>query len=292
MLQAQLLTAMVTPFDRELHVDYDKAADLARYLVRQGSQGLVVCGTTGESPTLSKEEKLELFRCVRAAVPGVPLWAGTGSYDTAASVALTKAAAATGVDGILAVAPYYNKPTQEGLYQHYKAIAGASDLPVMVYNIPGRSVINILPATMARLAEIQNIRALKEATGNMNQMAELRRALPEEFVIYSGDDSMTLPMLALGAQGVVSVAAHLIGPAMREMLAAWEAGERAKALELHLQLYPVFTGLFFTTSPVPVKTALSMLGMEMGGFRLPLVELDPAEREVLAKLLKDHGIMA
>lgn len=285
------MTAMVTPFDEQLRVDYGQAAELARYLVSQGSQGLVVCGTTGESPTLSKEEKLELFRCVRSAVPDISVWAGTGSYDTAASVALTKAAAATGVDGIMAVAPYYNKPPQEGLYQHFKAIAAASELPVMVYNIPGRSSVNILPATMARLAAIENIKALKEASGNINQMSELKRVLPEDFVIYSGDDSLTLPLMALGAQGIISVASHLIGPAMLEMVNAWAAGDHARALALHLRLYPVFTGIFFVTSPIPVKTALDLLGMKMGGLRPPLVELSPAEREVLIKLLRDNGIM-
>ena len=292
-LDARLLTAMVTPYDQDLQVDYDKAAELARYLVKQGSQGLVVSGTTGESPTLSREEKLELFRCVRQAVGSdISVWAGTGLHDTVASVALTKAASATGVDGILGVAPYYNKPPQEGLYQHYRAIAAATSLPVMIYNIPSRTGINILPATMARLAEIENIVALKESSGSMDQMSQLKRLLPDNFVIYSGDDAITLPMMALGAHGVVSVASHLVGPNLADMVAAVAQGDFQRAQQLHLQLYPVFTGLFFTTSPIPVKSALNLLGHEVGGFRAPLSALSTAEEEQLIQLMQENGLLA
>jgi len=203
----RVLTAMITPFNRDMAVDYNIARKLARHLAQSGSDGLVVCGTTGESPTLTKEEKIELFRVVVEEVGGqAVVIAGTGGYNTASSIELTQAAEKVGVDGVLQVCPYYNKPSQEGLYQHFKAIASSTHLPVMLYNVPARTSVNILPATLARLAEISNIIAIKEAAGSIDQVGELRCNLPDGFDIYSGDDSFTLPMLALGAKGVVSVA--------------------------------------------------------------------------------------
>ncbi|MEW6425308.1 MAG: 4-hydroxy-tetrahydrodipicolinate synthase [Bacillota bacterium] len=288
----RVLTAMVTPFDKDMAVNYDLARKLARHLAESGSDGLVVAGTTGESPTLSKEEKIELFRVIVEEVGGQAIvLAGTGSYDTAGSAALTQAAEKVGVDGVMLVAPYYNKPSQEGLYQHFKTIAKSTNLPVLLYNIPGRTGVNMLPATVARLAEIDNIVAIKEAAGSMDQVSELRRLLPDHFAIYSGDDSLTLPMLSLGARGVVSVAAHVVGPRIKEMVNAFMAGNVTLATQIHLQLYPIFKGLFITTNPVPVKAALNMLGQQVGPPRLPLVEATPAEKESVKKVLSELKLL-
>jgi 4-hydroxy-tetrahydrodipicolinate synthase len=288
----RVLTAMVTPFEKDFSVNFDLAGKLARYLVQSGSDGLVVSGTTGESPTLSSEEKIELFRVIVEEVGGeATVIAGTGSYDTAGSVNLTRAAERVGVDGLLLVAPYYNKPSQEGLYQHYKAVAKSTNLPVMLYNIPGRTGVNVLPETVARLAEIDNIVALKEAAGSMDQVSELRRLLPDNFAIYSGDDSLTLPMMALGAKGVVSVAAHVVGPRLKEMVNAFLAGNFTLATQIHQELFPVFKGLFITTNPVPVKAALNLLGWQVGIPRLPLVKATVAEKESIKRMLSEAKLL-
>jgi len=288
----RVLTAMVTPFEKDFSVNFDLARKLARYLVQSGSDGLVVSGTTGESPTLSSEEKIELFRVIVEEVGGeVTVIAGTGSYNTAGSVGLTQAAERVGVDGLLLVAPYYNKPSQEGLYQHYKAVAKSTNLPVMLYNIPGRTGVNVLPETVARLAEIDNIVALKEAAGSMDQVSELRRLLPDNFAIYSGDDSLTLPVMALGAKGVVSVAAHVVGPRLKEMVNAFLAGNFTLATQIHQELFPVFKGLFITTNPVPVKAALNLLGWQVGTPRLPLVKATVAEKESIKRMLSEAKLL-
>lgn len=284
----RILTAMVTPMNAALEVDYVEAKRLARYLIEHGSDGIVVSGTTGESPTLSKEEKLELFKVVKEAVGsrGIVI-AGIGSNSTAGSVELAALAAATGVDGVMAVVPYYNKPTQEGMFRHFQAIAQATPLPVMLYNVPGRTSANLLPTTVKRLAEIPNIVALKEAAGSMDQVSELKRLVPSDFKVYSGDDSLTLPMLAMGCSGIVSVAAHVIGDEMKKMVDAWFAGDTVTATKWHLKLYPMFKGLFFITNPVPVKTMVNMLGLKAGGVRLPLVDATPEEEKFIAQLLAD-----
>ena len=288
----RVLTAMVTPFEKDFSVNFDLAGKLARYLVQSGSDGLVVSGTTGESPTLSSEEKIELFRVIVEEVGGeATVIAGTGSYDTAGSVNLTRAAERVGVDGLLLVAPYYNKPSQEGLYQHYKAVAKSTNLPVMLYNIPGRTGVNVSPETVARLAEIDNIVALKEAAGSMDQVSELRRLLPDNFAIYSGDDSLTLPVMALGAKGVVSVAAHVVGPRLKEMVNAFLAGNFTLATQIHQELFPVFKGLFITTNPVPVKAALNLLGWQVGTPRLPLVKATVAEKESIKRMLSEAKLL-
>jgi len=288
----RVLTAMITPFRKDLSIDYDQVKKLARYLVQSGSDGLVISGTTGESPTLTKEEKIELFRVIVEEVGGdAVVIAGTGSNNTAASVELTQAAEKVGADGIMLVGPYYNKPTQEGLYQHFKTIAESTNLPVLLYNIPGRSAVNILPQTVARLAEIDNIVAIKEASGSLEQVTELRRLLPDSFAIYSGDDSLTLPILSLGGRGIVSVASHIIGDKIAEMVNAYTAGNVTMAAKIHCSLFPVFKGLFFITSPVPVKTALNMLGWQVGGPRLPLVDANTEEKEFVKKLLTDAKLL-
>ena len=288
----RMLTAIVTPFNKDLSVDFEQVKKLARHLVQSGSDGLVVAGTTGESPTLSKDEKVELFRVVVEEVGGdAVVVAGTGGNDTAAGVELTRAAEKVGVDGVMLVGPYYNKPSQEGLYQHFKTIAASTNLPVMLYNIPGRTAVNILPQTVIRLAEIENVTAIKEASGSLDQASELRRALPDHFAMYSGDDSMTLPIMSLGGKGMVSVAAHIVGPRLKEMVNAFTSGNVTMATKIHCSLYPVFKGLFITTNPAPVKAALNMLGWKVGLPRLPLVDLNETEKDALKKVLSEAQLL-
>ncbi|OLN26993.1 4-hydroxy-tetrahydrodipicolinate synthase [Desulfosporosinus metallidurans] len=283
----RILTAMVTPMNEALEVDYEEAKRLAQYLVAHGSDGLVVCGTTGESPTVTAEEKLELFKVVKGALGKRPVIAGIGSYSTDASIAMARKAEKTGVDGVMAVVPYYNKPSQEGMFQHFKAIAEATSLPLMLYNVPGRTSANLMPATVKRLSEIRNIVALKEAAGSLDQVSELKRMLPSDFTVYSGDDSMTLPMLALGCSGIISVAAHVIGDEMKKMVDAWFAGDTALATKLHLELFPIFKGIFVTANPVPIKALLNMAGLKAGGVRLPLVNATQEEMKFLIDLMDD-----
>ena len=282
----RLLTAMVTPMFADGRVDYNGAEKLAHYLVDHGSDGIVVAGSTGESATLSVQEKLELFRVVAGAVgKKAKIVAGTGSNDTASSIELTKAAEKTGVHGAMLVGPYYNKPPQEGFYQHFSGIAAKTELPLILYNVPGRTASNILPATVARLASIPNIVALKEAAGQMEQVSELLRILPEDFTVYSGDDSLTLPMMAVGAHGVISVAGHIIGLEMQEMMAAYQAGNVKKAAELHRLLTPFFKVIFVTTNPIPIKAAVGLRGLPAGPTRLPLIEPTAAELEKIRTVM-------
>lgn len=283
----RILTAMVTPFNKNHQVDHKRAAELAARLVERGSDGLVVAGTTGESATLTTEEKLKLFETVVDAVGDrATVIAGCGSNATEASIALTRQAVSTGVHGILLVVPYYNKPPQEGLYQHFAAVAGATKLPVVLYNVPSRTGANLLPATVLRLArEVPNIVAVKEASGSLDQAAQILAGKPKEFHLYSGDDDLTLPLLALGASGVVSVAAHLVGPDMQRMIEAYLAGNVKLAAEIHLRLHPLFKGLFITTNPIPVKWALRYVGFDVGGVRLPLCEPSPEEQKAIKDLL-------
>jgi len=287
-----LLTAMITPYKDDGSVDYRKAGELAKKLADSGSDGVVVCGTTGESPVLSDEEKLGLFKAVVDAIGGkASVVAGTGSYSTAHSIHLTKLAEKAGVDGVMAVVPYYNKPPQEGLYQHFCSIASETALPVMLYNVPSRTSRNMEAETVVRLAELRNIVAVKEASGDMAQVAMIRANTPEDFIIYSGDDSLTLPILALGGSGVVSVAAHLVGRSLKQMIKCFAAGEIEKAREIHLSLMPLFKALFVTTNPIPIKAAVNMTGFKVGDPRLPLIGLDSNGRKLLKSRLADLGIL-
>lgn len=282
----RVLTAMVTPFHLDQSVNYEAAAQLAKYLVANGSDGLVVAGSTGESATLNKEEKLKLFSVVLAAVGSrATVIAGTGSNDTAASVALTCEAEKLGVHGAMLVGPYYNKPPQEGFYQHFKAIAAETQLPLIVYNVPGRTGSNILPGTIARLAEISNIVAVKEASGNVEQVAEIVRSTPDDFMVYSGDDSLTLPILAVGGTGIISVCGHVIGTQMQRMIEAYFEGDMAKAQQINAQLLPFFRAMFITTNPIPIKTAVNLLGLNGGTFRLPLIPATAGELEQIKKAM-------
>jgi len=278
---------MVTPFNENFEVDYEQARFLARYLVDNGSDGLVVVGTTGESPTLTFEEKVNMYRTVKEEVGDrATVIAGTGSNDTAGSISLTKAAEQVGVDAAMLVVPYYNKPSQDGLYSHFAAVAQAVSLPLMLYNVPGRTSSNLLPKTVGRLAEFENIVALKEAAGSTDQVTELKRILPPDFQVYSGDDSLTLPLLALGCEGIISVVAHVVGKEMQAMVKAFLEGRTAEAARIHCDLFPIFKGMFMTTNPVPIKAAVNMLGIKVGSVRLPLVEATPAEKAEIARLLE------
>jgi len=288
----RVITAMVTPFNKDLSINISQARKLARHLVQSGSDGLVISGTTGESPTLTSEEKIELYRAVVEEVGGkAAVIAGTGGNSTSESIALTQAAQKVGVDGVMLVVPYYNKPSQEGLYQHFKAVAESTNLPVILYNVPTRTATNLLPQTVVRLARISNIVAIKEAIGSMDQFSELRMSLPDNFAIYSGDDSLTLPVLALGGKGVISVVSHLVGERLQEMINAFTSGNTTLATEIHLELFPLFKGMFITTNPVPLKTALNLQGWQVGAPRLPLVEATSTEKESIKNLLESMKLI-
>jgi 4-hydroxy-tetrahydrodipicolinate synthase len=278
---------MVTPFGADGSVDLPLAEQLADHLVRHGSDGLVVCGTTGESPTLSWDEQHALLTAVKGAVAGrAVVLAGSGSNCTAEAVEATCAAAALGADGALVVVPYYNKPPQSGLEAHFRAIAeAAADLPLMLYNIPGRTSCHLEPHTVQRLMDRPNVVAFKAASGTTEEVQQLRALCGEQLDIYSGDDSLTLPMLAVGAAGVVSVASHLEGDRIQAMVQAFLAGKNADALAIHQQLLPLFKALFCTTNPIPVKAALELRGWAVGSPRLPLLPADSQVRERLSSIL-------
>jgi 4-hydroxy-tetrahydrodipicolinate synthase len=283
----RLITAMVTPFDGYGALDLVRAGELALHLLDNGSEALVVCGTTGESPTVPYDEKMKLFGAVVEAVGGrAPIIANAGDNCTADSVEFAKRVAKTGVDAIMAVVPYYNKPPQEGLYRHFRAIAEAVDLPVILYNIPGRCVINMEAATTLRLAgDVENIVAVKEASGNLGQIAAIIDGSPEGFEVLSGNDEDTLPMMGLGGTGVISVASHVAGPRLAKMVASHAAGDHTRALKLHLELLPLVKALFMTSNPIMVKDALAQTGFPVGTVRLPLVPPTEAQSAELARVL-------
>ena len=283
----RVVTAMVTPFDASGAVDLPLAGRLARHLVEQGSDGLVVSGTTGESPTLSWQEQLQLLQAVREAVgSGVQVLAGTGSNCTAEAVEATREAAAAGADGALVVVPYYNKPPQDGLAAHFRAIAQAApELPLMLYNIPGRTGCSMAPETVAQLMDCPNVVSFKAASGTTEEVTALRLACGSQLAIYSGDDGLPLPMVSVGAVGVVSVASHVVGPQIRAMIEAYLRGDAAVALALHEQLQPLFKALFSTTNPIPVKAALQLNGWSVGDPRPPLSPLSDDMRSTLAQTM-------
>jgi 4-hydroxy-tetrahydrodipicolinate synthase len=286
----RLITAMVTPFGKDGAVDYAQAARLARTLRQNGSDSLVVCGTTGESPTLTTEEKLRLFRTVKEALGGQGrVIGGTCNYSTQESIELTHEAGDS-IDGVLMVVPYYNNPPQEGLYRHFRAIAESTRLPCVLYNVPSRTVRNMEAATTLRLArDVPNIVGIKEAVGSMEQVGDILSGAPEDFRVWSGNDGDTFPMMCLGAYGVVSVASHVVGRQIRRMLDLTAGGETAAGARLHLRLMPLFKALFPPVSPVAspssIKAALDLLGFETGGLRLPLIELPAPAQESLKDLM-------
>lgn len=288
----KLLTAMVTPFDQNLEVNYQVAQELASRLIDSGSDGVVIAGTTGESPTLTKKEKINLFKAVVEAIGGKgTVIAGTGSYDTAESVELTREAEKTGVDAVMLVAPYYSKPSQEGLYRHFKTVAEACELPVVLYNIPGRTGINVSVETIYRLMEIKNIIAVKEASGNLAQVSQLCEKASKDFSIYSGDDALLLPVLSVGGTGIISVAGHIVSRKIVEMINRFERGDVATASKINAELGPLNRTLFSNSNPIMVKAACNLLGFKVGGLRLPLVEATGKELEMMQEVLQSMGLL-
>ncbi len=289
----QVITAMVTPFDENGEISEPGIQRVVDHLFDNGSDGLVVCGTTGESPTLSHDEKLQMFRSVKQAARGRgPIIAGTGTYNTAESIELTRHAEEIGVDGILAVTPYYNKPSQEGLYRHFRAIANSVQIPVIIYNVPPRTSINIEASTVIRLAnDVSNIVGVKEASGNLVQVSEIVAGSPDGFKVYSGDDGIVLPVLSVGGVGVVSVTSHVAGKQLKRMHEAYFAGDYREAAKLHSFMLPVVKACFQSTtpSPAPVKAALNFMGLNVGSLRLPLVEVNDVEREIVRKALAAYA---
>ncbi len=276
----EVITAMVTPFNEKREVDYDKVEELASHLVNSGSDAVLVTGTTGESPTLTHEEEIEIFLSAKRAVGGKgKVIMGTGSNSTETAVMMAKKAEREGADAILSVVPYYNKPSQAGMIEHFSAVAEATELPVILYNIPSRTGVNMSVDTVKTLAKkYQNIVALKQSFGDMDTITELRMSCPADFAIYSGDDSLTLPMLSLGAHGVISVASHLFGTEIKSMIRNFKTGDVSTAKNMHQKLYPIFKKLFMAPNPVPVKAALAYKGIINEFVRRPLVELGKTEK--------------
>jgi 4-hydroxy-tetrahydrodipicolinate synthase len=286
-------TALVTPFRPDLSLDEEALRTLVRRQVMAGVNFLAPCGTTGESPTLSRQEHLRVVEItLEEARPRIPVLAGAGGYNTAQVIELARELERMGVDGILSVTPYYNKPTQEGLYQHYKAIANAVRLPVIVYNVPGRTGVNVEPATLKRLAEIENIVGVKEASGNIAQQARVLYEVPERFVVLSGDDAITLPLLALGGQGVISVASNLIPAEMTELVRSALQNDWNRARQLQRRYLPLMEVNFIESNPIPVKAALALMGLIAPVWRLPLVPPQPANLEKIRSVLNSLQLIA
>ncbi|MEE9591586.1 MAG: 4-hydroxy-tetrahydrodipicolinate synthase [Thermodesulfobacteriota bacterium] len=290
MLQGSM-TAIITPF-RSGRIDEKALRGLLEFQIKNGTDAIVPCGTTGESATLSYEEHDRLIGLAINIVNGrVPVIAGTGSNSTAETIMFTRHAAEAGADAALLISPYYNKPTQEGLYLHYKAVAEAVDIPLILYNVPGRTSINMLPETVARLSEFKNIIGIKEASGSLKQVSDIIEMSRKGFVVLSGDDFVTLPMLAIGARGAISVTSNIMPRAMSRMCSASLDGDIKSAVMMHYKLQPMHRAMFLETNPIPVKTALSMMGMIREEFRLPLVRMKGRNRTALKKTLEGYGII-
>jgi 4-hydroxy-tetrahydrodipicolinate synthase len=287
----RLITAMVTPFDESGEVDYGQAKRLALALHKSGSDGLVISGTTGESPTLSREEKLRLFTEVKSAIGNQgSVIAGCGNNSTRESIRLTVEAEKTLVDAILLVVPSYNKPTQEGLFHHFKAIAKSTSLPCILYNVPSRTVTSTSVDTVIRLSQISNIIGIKEASGNLEQIAKIIQGTDDDFIVWSGNDSDTLPILALGGYGVVSIASHLVGNQIKKMMDAFLGARNQEAAAIHRDLLPLINALFVISNPIPMKYALNRIGFPVGKPRLPLTEPDENSRSIIENTLKNYHI--
>lgn len=279
-----LVTAMITPFNPNLEINYQKVEELVEVLLKKGSDTLVVAGTTGESPALSEKERLNLLKVVSDVAKGrAKVLAGAGGNYTQTTIELCRKAEEMGIDGLMLVTPYYNKPPQEGLYRHFSKIAESVKLPIMLYNVPGRTGVNLQAETTLRLAEIDNIVAIKEASGDLEQVTTICAGCPDNFFVYSGDDSMTLPIISAGGSGVVSIASHLAGLEIKQMMEAFFSRDIHQAVKMHQKLMPLFRVLFITTNPIPLKAALNLMGMDVGEPRLPLVSLP----ENLSKTLKE-----
>ena len=285
------IVAIVTPF-KNGELDEEAYRELIEFQIERGTSAIVPVGTTGESATLSMEEHARVLEiAVKVVNKRVPVIAGTGGNNTNEAIELTAHAKKVGADATLQVTPYYNKPTQEGLYQHFKAVAKAASLPQVLYNVPGRTGVNLLPTTVARLAELPEVVAIKEASGNLVQMAEIVNLVGDKIALLSGDDNLTLPVLALGGAGVISVVANIVPRDTADMVSAWERGDFARSKELFYRLLPLCQAMFYETNPIPVKTALALMGKIKGEFRLPLVPISPANEERLRKALIDYGLL-
>ncbi|WP_312815878.1 4-hydroxy-tetrahydrodipicolinate synthase [Sedimentibacter sp.] len=280
----RLITAMVTPFDSELNVDYNQAVKLAEKLVIERSSALLLNGTTGESPTLTGDEVYKLISEIKKNV-NVPIIAGVGTNNTKKTIENIKNIEDLNVDGLLVITPYYNKPNQESLYEHFKTVAESTDLPIIIYNVPGRTGVNMSVKTLSKLAEIKNIVAIKEASGDMAQFIRMVNETPEDFLVYSGEDILTLPSLAVGGYGIISVASNVGGKIMGDMIDAFENKDMEKAAEINLKLTDLFDALFVTTNPIPVKYALNSMGFNAGGYRLPLTEPTPEVKRIVDESL-------
>lgn len=288
----EVITAMVTPFDKSLNLNFDVCGKLIEHLIEEGSEGIVLSGTTGESATLKDNEKLELFKFAKDNFGDrVRIIAGTGSNDTEHSIELSKEAERIGVDCLLLVAPYYNKPSQWGLFKHFEAIATEIKIPIIIYNVPSRTSSNISSKTCIELSKIDNICGVKEASGDLIQISEIIRDSSNDFLVYSGNDCDTLPVLSLGGYGVVSVASHIVGRKIKEMVSSFKKGAIREAAGIHLKLLDLFNGIFITTNPVPIKKALNLKGISVGQCRLPLCNMDEKELEIFKDILKRHGVI-
>ena len=286
----EVITAMVTPFDENLKVDYAALEKLINHLADNGTDAILVAGTTGESPTLTHEEEWDILKFVIEKNNGrTKVIAGAGSNCTETAVMMAKKFESMGADAILSVVPYYNKPNQRGIEEHFSAIAESVKIPVILYNIPGRTGVNMLPKTVANLAEkYKNIVAVKQSNGDLDLISEMKQECPDDFVIYSGDDSLTLPMLSIGAWGVISVASHVQGCAVKKMISSFKSGKVDEALEIHKKLFPLFKKLFMCPNPIPVKEALSKMGIIKNFVRKPLVTMNSQELEEFSKVINGY----
>lgn len=287
----EVITAMVTPFDKNREIDYDKVEELAKHLAHNGSDAILVAGSTGENSTLTHEEELEVLSTVKRVTENkVKIVMSAGSNSTKTAIEMTKLVEKEGADAILSVVPYYNKPSQAGMIAHFSAIAESTKMPIILYNIPGRTVVNMLPETVAQLAnKYKNIVGLKQSLGDMDAISELRLACPEDFMIYSGDDSLTLPMMSLGVDGVISVASHIFGNEIKTMIHNFKTGNFNVAKNMHLKLYPIFKKLFIAPNPVPIKAALAKSGLISDYVRRPLVELTDEQKNELYTVLDEFS---
>jgi 4-hydroxy-tetrahydrodipicolinate synthase len=287
----RLITAMVTPFDEKGEVDYEQAKKLALALIASGSDGVVVVGTTGESPTLVRAEEYRLFREIKEAVGGKgSVIAGTGSNSTAEAVGATREAEKVGVDACLLVVPYYNKPTQEGLYLHFKTVAENTSLPCIMYNVPSRTVVNMTAETVIRLSKIDNIIGVKEASGNFEQISRIIQETGDDFFVWSGNDTDTFSLMALGGYGIISVASHVVGKQIKQMIESFISGKVAEAAAMHRKLLPLVNALFIVSNPIPVKYAVNQVGFRVGKPRLPLTEPDEKTAAIIKDTLKNYTI--
>lgn len=286
----RLITAMVTPFDEELNVNYSEAVKLAQKLQDEGSSALVVCGTAGEAPTLTSDEKVKLLKTIKENVT-IPVIAEVGTNSTSTAIENSRKALECGVDGLLIVVPYCNKPDQESIYEHFKTAANAVDGNIMICNTPGRTGCNMLPETLGELCKIKNIIAIKETSDSIVQLSEMVRRSGDDFRVYTGDDALTLPALSVGGYGIVSVASNLVGRSMKEMIDSYLEGDVIKASSIHLELLDIYDKLSITTNPIPVKAALNMAGIKAGGLRLPLVEASPAIKAEIQRSLRNLNLV-